>query len=102
VIYPCLLCNDPVIVDPNSFREMAKPVVVCNKCLVNRPPAALIKLVYFLRMENASLRAEVEGLKQDVRRLYGAQQELEQDYLRDRQERSNGTRAKRSAAVGNG
>jgi hypothetical protein len=71
--FPCICCDVPVLMNMSSWVRCKKPVAVCENC--DDVPLHTLRVIY-------NLKCHIAELKQDVRRLFTAQQEIEQDFLK--------------------
>lgn len=78
---PCLCCDAPVILEAEALARLELPVVLCLDCL-RTTPVSLIKVLYIMRSQIAQLHHEVQKHERDMKRMFTAQQELEQEFLK--------------------
>jgi len=82
----CLLCDVPVTVPVTGWHERQSPAAACIACATyitqGRAPWPMVKLLYGVRCQTSDLAQRVQEIETDIDRLYRAQEDLEQDTLR--------------------
>jgi len=73
----CLCCDTTVLVDSENWRTMEMPIALCPPCSTT-VPLSVMKVLYVLRSQVATMRNDVTIMKRDIARLFTAQQDLEQ------------------------
>jgi len=73
----CLCCDKLILVDIGTWNSMEMPIALCFRCR-GTVPQALVKVLFIVRSQISSLHNEVILMKKDIKKLYVAQQELEQ------------------------
>lgn len=76
----CLCCGGPTLINMKTWNEKGAPVAVCVNCLflVTRP---MLRAIYLLRGQMQALSSQLAEANDHIRKLYQAQQELEQACL---------------------
>jgi hypothetical protein len=92
VVQPCLLCDAPVDIPVEDWMTTEAPIALCDGCvdLVDNGtiPWPLVKMTYVMRCQIAKLFEKTKLIEDQLKRLFRAQQDLEQESL---------TRGKRAA-----
>ena len=78
----CLCCDSMVLVDSVQWNKMEMPIAMCPPC-ADTVPNSVVKVLYILRSQVATLRNEMTLVRNDIRRIYQAQQELEQALVQE-------------------
>ena len=73
----CLCCDKDVLVDSDKWNKLEMPIALCPPCAETVPKAA-VKVLFVMRSQLVALTNEVTLVKRDIKKLYAAQQELEQ------------------------
>lgn len=64
---PCLLCDSPAEVEPESFQGMEAPAAFCDECLPLVSMGIIawpqVKMTYMLRCQIADLTVRVQKLE---------------------------------------
>lgn len=81
-IVPCLCCNKTVLINMTSWEKCEAPYAICKPCS-SSVPARLCRVLYLMRSQIASLYQELTSTKNDIKRLYSAQQDMEQALLEE-------------------
>jgi hypothetical protein len=79
---PCLCCDKIVLVDSGKWGSMEMPVVVCPQCAVTVPQAT-VRVLFIMRSQIATMKNDMILVKRDVKRLFTAQQDLEQAMVQE-------------------
>lgn len=86
ITQPCVCCGDACLVDREKWHVTEAPAALCIDCAVHiyfrNFPWPVVKTLYTLRSQVMTLLSEKELMKRDIRRLFSAQQDLEQAALR--------------------
>jgi hypothetical protein len=87
---PCLLCDTPVITDREEWDSIEAPFALCEDCgeLVDCGDITwpMVKMLYIVRCQVSSLFTKMEHAERNIRNLFSAQKELEQEYVRPRRQ----------------
>lgn len=85
ITQPCVCCGDACAVDLEKWRTTEAPAALCIDCALHvhfrTVPWSIMKTLYVLRAQVLSLMSERELVKRDIRRLFSAQQDMEQELL---------------------
>jgi len=73
----CLCCNRSVLVDSTEWGKMEMPIATCPTC-DETVPKAVVSVLFILRSQISTMGNELSHMKRDIKRLYSAQQDLEQ------------------------
>lgn len=73
----CLCCDTMVLVDSESWKEMEMPIALCPTCATS-VPLSVMKVLYLLRSQVATMRNDILIIQRDIKRLFTAQQDLEE------------------------
>lgn len=74
---PCLCCDRTVVLDMEQWRSMEMPVALCRTCAATVPVAAL-RALFIMRSHISMMSNEMKLVQGDIKRLYKAQQDLEE------------------------
>lgn len=75
LVYPCLFCNVPLLVDAEEWSKIVAPAAICKQCVYFATPE-LIKMQYLVR-------CLIHGLNSRLNNVVNAQQELEAEIFQN-------------------
>lgn len=85
---PCLLCDVPVEVTKEEWDSQEAPAAFCDDCTVQVDmgaiPWPMVNMIYLLRCQVSQLLGDMTFTKAQIKNLFEAQQDLEQDLLKKR------------------
>lgn len=76
----CLCCGQMVYISSQVWKATEAPVALCQSC-AQSTPQAMIRVLYLVRSQIRSLYEEQDSLRRDIKRLYAAQEDLEQSFV---------------------
>ena len=79
----CLCCGKPGYVSSRDWRTFEAPAALCQRC-AQTTPDALVRVLYLMRSQIKSLYAEQQLQQRDIKRLFSAQQDMEQALMEER------------------
>jgi hypothetical protein len=77
---PCLCCNKPGLVASKDWNNTEAPVALCPDCF-RTVPRAMVRVLYLMRSQIKMLFDKQELQERDIKRLFSAQREMEQELL---------------------
>jgi hypothetical protein len=85
---PCLLCDSPVKVSKEEWDSQEAPAAFCDDCVehvdTGRIPWPMVNMIYLLRCQVSHLLGELTIVNGQIKNLFQAQQDLEQDLLKSK------------------
>jgi transcription elongation factor Elf1 len=76
----CLCCGRVGLISSEVWKATEAPAALCISCFQTTPPA-LVKVIHLMRSQIRMLHEEQQHQARDIKKLYIAQQEMEQDFL---------------------
>ena len=73
----CLCCDQEVLTNSKELSGFETPAVICRNCYGFVPPP-ILKVIFLMRCQIATLHNEMKTVQRDIKRIFKAQQDIEQ------------------------